>query len=86
MRFTHGLVFVGGGRHGPASAHDLASIRDHEKTTATIATRMCTSQQETSSLLKHLTDARYLRTARHPRIGVCASTRFARDSLMSGSR
>ena len=45
----------------------LASMRDQEKTPAAIAARMRMSQQETSSLLKRLTDARYLRTARHLR-------------------
>ena len=45
----------------------LASMRDQEKTPAAIAARMRMSQQETSSLLKRLTDAHYLRTARHPR-------------------
>ena len=45
----------------------LASMRDQEKTPAAIATRMRMSQQETSSLLKRLTDAHYLRAARHPR-------------------
>ena len=45
----------------------LASMRDQEKTPAAIAARMRMSQQETSSLLKRLTDAHYLRTDRHPR-------------------
>ena len=45
----------------------LASMRDQEKTPAAIAARMRMSQQETSSLLKRLTDARYLRADRHPR-------------------
>ena len=45
----------------------LASMRDREKTPAAIAARMRMSQQETSSLLKRLTDAHYLRAARHPR-------------------
>ena len=45
----------------------LASMRDREKTPAAIAARMRMSQQETSSLLKRLTDARYLRAARHLR-------------------
>ena len=45
----------------------LASMRDQEKTPAAIAARMRMSQQETSSLLKRLTDAHYLRTAPHPR-------------------
>ena len=44
----------------------LASMRDQEKTPAAIAARMRMSQQETSSLLKRLTDAHYLRAARHP--------------------
>ena len=45
----------------------LASMRDQEKTPAAIAARMRISQQETSSLLKRLTDAHYLRGDRHPR-------------------
>ena len=45
----------------------LASMRDQEKTPAAIAARMRMSQQEISSLLKRLTDAHYLRAARHPR-------------------
>ena len=45
----------------------LASMRDQEKTPAAIAARMRMSQQETSSLLKRLSDARYLRADRHPR-------------------
>jgi len=45
----------------------LASMRDQEKTPAAIAARMRMSQQETSSLLKRLTDAHYLRADRHPR-------------------
>ena len=45
----------------------LANMRDREKTPAGIAARMRMSQQETSSLLKRLTDAHYLRAARHPR-------------------
>ena len=45
----------------------LASMRDQEKTPAAIASRMRMSQQETSSLLKRLTDAHYLRATRHPR-------------------
>ena len=45
----------------------LASMRDEEKTPAAIAARMRTSQQETSSLLKRLSDAHYLRSERHPR-------------------
>ena len=45
----------------------LASMRDQEKTPAAIAARMRMSQQETSSLLKRLSDAHYLRAAGHPR-------------------
>ena len=45
----------------------LASMRDQEKTPAAIAAQMRMSQQETSSLLKRLTDAHYLRATRHPR-------------------
>ena len=45
----------------------LASMRDQEKTPAAIAARMRMSQQETSSLLKRLSDANYLRAAPHPR-------------------
>ena len=45
----------------------LASMRDQEKTPAAIAARMRMSQQETSSLLKRLTDAHYLRAVGHPR-------------------
>ena len=44
----------------------LASMRDQEKTPAAIAARMRMSQQETSSLLKRLSDTHYLRAARHP--------------------
>ncbi len=44
----------------------LASMRDQEKTPAAIAGRMRMSQQETSSLLKRLTDAHYLRADQHP--------------------
>ena len=45
----------------------LASMRDQEKTPAAIAARMRMSQQETtSSLLKRLTDAHYLRANQHP--------------------
>ena len=44
----------------------LASMRDQEKTPAAIAARMRMSQQETSSLLKRLSDAHYLRADRHP--------------------
>ena len=45
----------------------LASMRDQEKTPAAIAARMRMSQQETSSLLKRLLDAHYLRAVQHPR-------------------
>ena len=45
----------------------LASMRGEEKTPAAIAARMRMSQQETSSLLKRLSDARYLRAVQHPR-------------------
>ena len=45
----------------------LASMRGEEKTPAAIAARMRTSQQEASSLLKRLSDARYLRAVQHPR-------------------
>ena len=45
----------------------LASMRDEEKTPAAIAARMRMSQQETSSLLKRLSDAHYLRSDQHPR-------------------
>ena len=41
-------------------------MRDQEKTPAAIAVRMRMSQQETSSLLKRLTDAHYLRADQHP--------------------
>ena len=44
----------------------LASMRDQEKTPAAIAARMRMSQQETSSLLKRLSDAHYLRAVQHP--------------------
>ena len=44
----------------------LASMRDQEKTPAAIAARMRMSQQQTSSLLKRLSDAHYLRANRHP--------------------
>ena len=44
----------------------LASMRDQEKTPAAIAALMRMSQQETSSLLKRLTDAHYLRADQHP--------------------
>ena len=45
----------------------LASMRDQEKTPAAIAARVRMSQQETSSLLKRLSDAHYLRATQHPR-------------------
>ena len=45
----------------------LACMRDQEKTPAAIAARMRMSQQETSSRLKRLSDAHYLRSDRHPR-------------------
>ena len=45
----------------------LASMRGEEKTPAAIAARMRTSQQETSSLLKRLSDAQFLRSEQHPR-------------------
>ena len=45
----------------------LASMRGEDKTPASIAARMRMSQQETSSLLKRLSDARYLRAVQHPR-------------------
>ena len=45
----------------------LASMRDQEKTPAAIAARMRMSQQETSSLLKRLSDAHYLRSTQNPR-------------------
>ena len=44
----------------------LASMRDQKKTPAAIAMRMRMSQQETSSLLKRLSDAHYLRADQHP--------------------
>ena len=47
----------------------LASMRDQEKTPAAIAARMRMTQQETSSLLKRLLDAHYLRAVQHPRDG-----------------
>ena len=47
----------------------LASMRDQEKTPAAIAARMRMSQQETSSLLKRLSDAHYIRAVQHPRDG-----------------
>ena len=43
----------------------LASMRDQDKTPAAIAARMRMSQQETSSLLKRLSDAHYLRASQH---------------------
>ena len=45
----------------------LAGMRDQEKTPAAIAARMRMSQQETSSLLKRLSDAHYLRSTQNPR-------------------
>ncbi len=50
-----------------ALLESLASMRDEEKTPAAISARMRMSQQETSSLLKRLSDAHYLRSDRHPR-------------------
>ena len=44
----------------------LARMRDQDKTPATIAARMRMSQQETSSLLKRLSDAHYLCVAENP--------------------
>ena len=44
----------------------LAGMRDQDKTPASIAARMRKSQQETSSLLKRLSDAHYLRSTRNP--------------------
>jgi len=44
----------------------MASMRDQEKTPASIAAKLRASQPETSSLLKRLTDARYLRSSPHP--------------------
>ena len=44
----------------------LARMRDQDKTPATIAARMRMSQQETSSLLKRLSDAHYLCAAENP--------------------
>ena len=44
----------------------LARMRDQDKTPATIAARMRKSQQETSSLLKRLSDAHYLCAAENP--------------------
>ena len=45
----------------------LARMRDQDKTPATIAARMRMSQQETSSLLKRLSDAHYLCAAENPK-------------------
>ena len=45
----------------------LARMRDQDKTPATIAARMRISQQETSSLLKRLSDAHYLCAAENPK-------------------
>ena len=45
----------------------LARMRDQDKTPATIAARMRMSQQETSSLLKRLSDAHYLCSAENPK-------------------
>ena len=45
----------------------MASMRDREKTPASIAAKMRITQPETSSLLKRLTDARYLRSFPHPK-------------------
>ena len=44
----------------------LARMRDQDKTPATIAAQMRTSQQETSSLLKRLLDAHYLCVVENP--------------------
>ena len=44
----------------------LASMRDQGKTPAAIAAQMRMSQQETSSLLKRLSDAHYLCARQHP--------------------
>ena len=44
----------------------LASMRNQEKTPAAIAARLRMSQQETSSLLRRLSDAHYLRASQHP--------------------
>jgi len=44
----------------------MACMRDQEKTPAAIATRMRLSPQQTSSLLKRLAKARYLRSTPHP--------------------
>ena len=45
----------------------LARMRDQDKTPATIAAQMRMSQQETSSLLKRLSDAHYLCAAENPK-------------------
>ena len=45
----------------------LARMRDQDKTPAAIAERMRMSQQETSSLLKRLSDAHYLSAAENPK-------------------
>ena len=44
----------------------MAVMRDQEKTPAAITARMRLSQPQTSSLLKRLTEARYLRSSPHP--------------------
>jgi len=44
----------------------MAVMRDQEKTPAAITARMRLSQPQTSSLLKRLTEARYLRAMPHP--------------------
>ncbi len=44
----------------------MAVMRDQEKTPAAITGRMRLSQPQTSSLLKRLTEARYLRATPHP--------------------
>ncbi len=44
----------------------MAVMRDQEKTPAAITARMRLSQPQTSSLLKRLTEARYLRATPHP--------------------
>ncbi len=44
----------------------MAVMRDQEKTPAAITARMRLSQPQTSSLLKRLTEARYLRSTPHP--------------------
>ncbi|MGB2680981.1 MAG: tetratricopeptide repeat protein, partial [Candidatus Competibacter sp.] len=45
----------------------MAVMRDQEKTPASITVRMRLSQPQTSSLLKRLTEARYLRSTPHPK-------------------